>query len=1056
MLSIFHLSDIHFSKIYENDILKKKESFFKSVISEARDSSHIIICVTGDTANFGVEYEYLEIALPFFADLKSALKEELPHIPCDLLFIPGNHDCDFSDKNEMEVRDDLISAVISNPDKANNPKFLRSIITQNHYSEFISIFHDDWEMCELLESNELINKIRVNINDKTLIINLFNTSWISTLNEKPGQMYFPSEYINSSPDLIGDVNISVLHHPTHWLEPNNKREVESLLQLTSDFILSGHEHVPTKVTLTDWNQREIHFIEGNALQELGSPDKSGYNVIKFDLKKELFQVKNIIWKSSYYGSEITTDDWKSLLKGTTVKSNNPKFLQVNDSFEEFLDDISIPISHPRIANLSLQDIYVFPNVEEIIYQEESEVLMGHKDVPELLKSEREAHLLFTGDKDSGKTTLAKMLFRHFRNECCYPLYIDGETITPSLSRNTALLISKNIQNVYAEEQLEIYLQLSRNDRILIVDDWHRTKLNSQNKTRFLSEVSKYFKQVIFFSEINDNVTNTIELTSKDDQYNFRHFTINEFGHVKRDEFIEKWVSLGQTETIESNELIKEIDRLKRLIQPVIMQSFVPKFPLYLLIILKTIESGTPHNLEKSSNGYYFEILIKDSLASIEIENNETDKIYQYLTELAYEMLQKSKNSLTTQEWRDFHNSHLNYYDMNEDQLVFREIQSKLEKEKVIRNKHSSYEFYYPYVFYFFIAQYFARNINRVKVREEISELCKKLHVTENANIIMFLTHLSKDEFIKDEVLSAAKQIFIKSAPLKIEGDVSIINELCDDLSPIVLQDVNVREHRKKINQQLDELDRNKEKQFSLDSALEQIAATDFTDDEELDDISEVMEQIDMMNKGFKMLEIIGQILRNYYGSMSGIDKQNLCEEHYLLGLRISYSFIEDLSNQNENLVHYISSIIIEKGIEHPDRAERMAKRLLYSIGGFVAQGMIEKIGMTIGTQDLDRTFNRVKQKLPYNSVELINLYIKIEYYDQFPYQELSDFIKNNYHNKIAVQILQSIVRRYLYMVEVNRAEKQRICDLVGIKFDPRLQLQQQKNKTKIEEPTDRK
>ncbi|WP_316571338.1 metallophosphoesterase [Neobacillus sp. YIM B06451] len=1043
MLAIIHLSDIHFSQKYDNSLFDKKAAFFKSFIAQARAADNVIVCVSGDTANFGNEYEYNSLAFPFFMELKAEVEKEIPKGKIDFLFIPGNHDCDFSDEDAMLVRDDLIDVLTQNPDRVSNSSYVRNVITQDYYLEFRDLFHRDWDYCSLVETNDLIQKVKVEVDGKTVMFSLYNSSWISTRNEKPGQMLFPSSYIKEGNKIIGDVNISVIHHPTHWLEPNNKREIEVLLRDSSDIILSGHEHVPTVSTLSTSQRRQLHYIEGNALQELSDPSISGYNVIILDLEQEAFQVKRIYWDHTYYREDELEEKWTSFIQGLSVKANDPSSLIVNSPFDEVLRDVGIPITHPRIKNLGLENIYVFPHVEEVIYKEESEVLMSPEDLPTLLEIENEAHLLFTGDKDSGKTALAKMIFLYYQRENFYPLYIDGTAITPSTSRNINLLIKKNVSRVYEEGKEDLYLQLSSQERILIIDDWHKTLLNSTSKSRFLSEVSQYFKQVVFLAEINDSLSNTIDLHAKEGEYRFRHFKLMEFGYGKRDEFIEKWVSLGQEDTLEDYELIRETERIKRILRPVLMQSFVPKYPLYLLIILNTIESGTPHNLDKSSNGYYFEILIKDSLASIQIENNETDKIYQYLTDLAFELFQTPSNSIDLGQWRDFHRKHLDYYDMNDDQIVFKDIKDKLEKEKVIRNKQSSYEFYYPYVYYFFTAQYFARNINRTEVKGYISTLCNNLHIVENANIIMFLTHLSKDEFIKDEVLKAAQGIFGETAPLQLDGDVSIINELCDEISPFVLQDINVREHRKKMNEQLDEMEREDKKSNHFNTMIEQLSATESTE-EEAAEVARVMQQINMTNKGFKMLDIIGQILRNYYGSMSGIDKMKMCEEHYQLGLRISHNYITELSNNNENLIHYISSFIVEKGYENPERAEKVAKRVLYSVGGFIVYNILGKIGISIGTPDLDRTFTRVQEHFPYNSVELINIFIKIEYYEQFPYQELRSFYERNKNNNLAKQILQNMVKRYLYMFDTSRSDKQKICDAVGITIDPKMRIQLQK------------
>lgn len=524
-----------------------------------------------------------------------------------------------------------------------------------------------------------------------------------------------------------------------------------------------------------------------------------------------------------------------------------------------------------------------------------------------------------------------------------------------------------------------------------------------------------------------------------DNFKIRHFEIMSFGHVKRNEFIEKWITLGQSEVLDSNDIIKEIDRLNRIIKPILLQGYVPKYPIYLLIVLKAVETNRHHALEKSSNAYYFEVLIKDALSAIEIENSETDKIYQYLTDLAREMFIKSEGALSLDEWRLFHKGHLEYYDMTEEQLSFNGIRTKLEKEKIITLGTNGYYFKYPYIYYFFVAQYLARKINDPLVRSQISEMCKDIHITKNADILMFLTHLSKDDFIKDEVLKAAQSIFKDSPYLKLDSDIELINNLCDELTPLILQDVDVREHRRRVDEDLDRLE--------LIENREQASATEVLYNDNTDEIdndlpsARILDFVNQINKAYKMIDIIGQILKNYYGSMSGKDKFLLCEEMFKLGFRINYAFIDDLTQHSEMIIHFISSVIIDKKLESSsERATKLARRIVYNIGGLISLSSISRIVFSVGTSDLETTFTKVNESMACNSVELAYIFIKMEYYNTFPYTEVKRMYQKNKNNKIVVQILQNMVKRYLYMYETNRSERQKISDLVGMKIDLKKQL----------------
>ncbi|MFP4854693.1 hypothetical protein, partial [Paraburkholderia sp. BR14264] len=188
----------------------------------------------------------------------------------------------------------------------------------------------------------------------------------------------------------------------------------------------------------------------------------------------------------------------------------------------------------------------------------------------------------------------------------------------------------------------------------------------------------------FLSEINSNISDAIELVPVNDEYNLRHLQLIEFGHVKQDELVTKWVSLGQEEVMTEDKLVREKDSMLQALRPIISNGVVPKYPIYLLIMLKAIENGQPHDLSKSSNGYYFEVLIKDALSTIEIKNKDLDKLYTYLTGLSECMSHNENREITEYQWRHFHQEHLKYHDLEDDQLNLKEYRDKLLNNKIIK------------------------------------------------------------------------------------------------------------------------------------------------------------------------------------------------------------------------------------------------------------------------------------------------------------------------------------------------------------------------------------
>ncbi|TQR15502.1 metallophosphoesterase family protein [Psychrobacillus vulpis] len=643
ILSIIHLTDLHFN-LYSNPILEKTEKLCSSIISQVRGSEFVIFCISGDIANTGHSEEYDNHARGFFDNIKELVKSEAG-IECDIIFIPGNHDCDFSNKGFIKTRELLISTINSNTVNNLDHHTISEIKKiQNNFEKFKEAYHDSWIKCETQYTSPLVDSISLTLNDKKITINLINSSWISQIDEKPGQMFYPvKEYSDTISDYSGDINISLIHHPDHWLHPDNRREMRDMLENVSDFILSGHEHVTSNFLVTNWDKKQIQFIEGTSLQDIYDSKVSGYNVLHFNIIDQTYQIKNCSWNLEYYDVSRSTK-WVTLLPNQMLKGKGNLFLP-SETYQSFINDNRLPISHPRKAELEMNDLYIFPHVEEVDF-ENDEKKTELLEIPTIIKDLLPGtHLMFLGDKDSGKTTLSQVLFKNFIEEGNKPVMTQGISVVPSVINQLDTFFDKVITETYSSESVELYNQLPKSEKVLIIDNWHECKLNQKYKSVFLSRANNYFTNIIIFSLSSNRVNDTIGLTSFDDKYKLRVFEIQEFGYVKRDLMVEKWILLGQEETLTEEELIIKKDRVERILDPLLGKSFVPRYPIYLLVILKAIESGNPHNFDKSSNGYYYEVLIKDLLGTIQLANNETDKLYNYLTELAYNFYQSKTKSM---------------------------------------------------------------------------------------------------------------------------------------------------------------------------------------------------------------------------------------------------------------------------------------------------------------------------------------------------------------------------------------------------------------------------
>lgn len=81
----------------------------------------------------------------------------------------------------------------------------------------------------------------------------------------------------------------------------------------------------------------------------------------------------------------------------------------------------------------------------------------------------------------------------------------------------------------------------------------------------------------------------------------------------RSKLIHRWYTLGREDFVTDEETYKKIDNAMRSISIAMGQRIVPNYPIFLLILLQALESTNPHDLQVSSYGNYYQLLILKSL-----------------------------------------------------------------------------------------------------------------------------------------------------------------------------------------------------------------------------------------------------------------------------------------------------------------------------------------------------------------------------------------------------------------------------------------------------------
>jgi len=1015
-----HLSDLHFRRD-GNQIYQKSEKLYEAVRNLSQDADLNFILVTGDIASSGKQEEY-QNAGDFISKIKIKI-EQYTNKKVNVVIIPGNHDCDFDTKKES-VRDKLINTICQDGGKSiDDPLIDECCEAQSKYRIFENNLSSGFS---ILKDNKLLKIIEYKQDNFNIIFYCFNTAWMCKRNGGQGNLFFPLNLCEpNEKERKSDLSISLLHHPFNWQNSVNSRALKEYVEDISDIVLTGHEHSASKSLKDNCEGKITSYIEGSILQEHVDDQQSGFNVVILDLSAGKQKILNFQWKEEMYSLSNQGTEWINFVRSQSL---NKKVFQHNSEFKDFLNDAGASFTHPYKQKVYLDDIFVFPNMRDLRIEGKK----AGKDLENILSSSLflkidpvENKLILSGAEKSGKSALCKVILKNFYNNDYVPVFIDGHKIKSASGDAFFKLINDCFSGQYQGNVHEKFDQLDNLKKILIIDDWDKSKLNPKYRFKLLTKIMGVYPNIIL--TVNDLYRVEEMIAVSESVYNkFQQYGILEFGSLLRQRLIEKWNILGQEELITPKELLRKEDESTQIVDVIIGRNFVPSFPIFILTILQSIEGGKSLDLAESSYGYYYMYLIIQSLGRIVKKNEEIDTCFNYLSALASYFFENQIIEISANDFHEFHDKYCNEYRIK---LNFKDFRDILVQSSLIEDLSNLFKFRYRYVYYFFVSKYLSDNISNPEIKQKIASMCSQLYRTEFANIIMFLIHHSKNPFILDEILKNAKELFKENQPIRLDDDIEVINQLTSEVPKLVFKDSDFKDNREK---------KLEEKEKSEQAKDKEISDVDAQGDDELDYISR-------LNLTFKTIEILGQILKNHYGSLKGTQKLGLVEEAYNMGLRSLSSFFAIFKADVNPLVHEIQEIIEQmkktkeegngqgkKREESKEEIEKLARRILFEMCSGVSYQFIKKISGFVGSEKLALTFEDIKQKIQLNSIELIDISIKLDFFSSFPINEIKLLNNKFSKNILAGYLLRRLVVDHLYMFPVKYQDKQRICNDLNI------------------------
>ncbi len=1010
---VLHLSDIHIRT--PGDVILGRTRNIVDAVKNLESEIGAVVCVlSGDIAYSGAEDEYL-LALDFVANLRKGLLKALPTgATVSFVAVPGNHDCDF--KEATDARTFLMQAVRAEPSRLADPSFADVCLApQRRFFQFVTAIDHVKRADDKSPDRRLYAEFRLDLDGQTMLFCCCNSAALSSMHEQPGTLAFPVDVIRSS-KMEAVVSVGILHHPYNWMQPETARALRDRLGAISDFVLTGHEHVLDKSDVSR-PDTDNTFLEGGVLQDSGDPDTSEFHVLLVDMTMRKQRLVQFSWNgNAYEPSDRETPEayhaWEDFVPN---RARQQEAFQLLPKFRDHLDDPELTLVHRRRGTLRLSDIYVFPDLKRLnLTGEKGTFIVSGERV---LDSAIEKLCLFiVGDDVGGKTSLAKRLFHFFHGRSDVPILVNGtqDTLSPG---SCEIDLEKCFLRNYVSSALADYRRLDRSRRVVIIDNYHKLRLEGRAKVELMRKLKLICHRVIVFA-------NDLEVTFQDfsdagasggSATVFAYYSIMPFSLLRRNKLVEKWLLLGGDADCNTCEFAHNLEALTRIIDTLVGKNYVPAYPSYVLAVLQATEAGTDIDLHASTHGYLYELFIKSAIAKGGSAQS-FNIVCTYLAHIAHWMFTNRRTHITESELRHLHEQLHEKYEVLAD---FSRQTNSLKEMQLMYQRNDSFSFQHRYIYYYFLAFYLRDRLQEPAIVAAVQQMASQLHSEESSNTLLFLAHLSKDRMILTTLLERADVQYHGVQQAELAEDVKFLNQMYSAVGKIKLPNVPIAKSRQEF---IGEMDVARQEETVFEEARRS----------ELEDANTLLGRL---NAALKTIQILGQILKNFPADLDRNEKDRIIAACTGLGRRALAHFLSLVRENETQLLEEMATLIGRKkaGIEIQKLRERAAGAVR-SVCELAALGIITRLSYALGSRELAPTYERLFPHLPEPFMRLLYLALQLDQYDDFPEGFLTELVDCVRKNPFAFQLARSLVYRYLALFPTDFRLKQRLSDSMDFEF----------------------
>ena len=643
-------------------------------------------------------------------------------------------------------------------------------------------------------------------------------------------------------------------------------------------------------------------------------------------------------------------------------------------------------------NISLQDIYIFPRLTTYAPQS-GKVQISDEIITDQDHLLAKMHALVHGPEMSGKTALSRSLFLYLVKKTLPVLYVDtGQCNSKNVERNFKDAYSNQFNGDYS-------LWISNSDKTILLDNLTGTARDIE----MVNFAKSNFERVIITLS-SDVFTSFFRDDSR--LADFYEMKIEPLSHNQQEKLIRCRLALTQNGEPVTDGLVDKVeDRVNSII---ISNKIVPRYPFYVLSILQTYEGFMPDNLSISSFGHCYHALIVAKLIKSGISQSDSDinSCFNFAEKLAYRIYKQE----IAGRWEGVTDFRKFIEDYNASYIMATSTLNRLRSEQYgIVNAEG--QFRAKYMYYFFLGRYFARSHG--EHQKEVEQLCEEMHINTNRLILLFIIHHTNDHKIIDDIMLRVMCAIEGVEPAVLDMEES--HRFFDIFASVpknILTSNNV------------EAQRIKEREIR-DSSPDDVDE----DEEEKPDVKE--HPINDIFKVLKCNQILGQILRNKYGSLERSKIEEIVETIADGGLRLVNCILRN-EEEIENVAEYIRQ-------KYPKYQPQKIEQMIRFFSFIWTMTNVENVVHAINVPEIRGSIGDVVRRKNTAAYDLLGYFSYLDSSEQLTggsKDELDKLLKK-YRYPFMRNVLSIRTQRYMNTHTSRATVEQSICSSLRIKYVPK-------------------